>query len=63
MDLSGPANELVRGDYRMCARLTRGPVLCWGENYGGELGVGVPPCAQTPIRVEVGDAEPQKPAR
>jgi hypothetical protein len=51
--LPGEARELISGPSQVCARLTRGPWMCWGENHSGSLGVGVPTCTETPVRVEL----------
>jgi hypothetical protein len=37
---ASPIVELGLGDSHTCARLTDGTIKCWGQNLGGELGLG-----------------------
>lgn len=50
VDVAGLASDVVAvaaGHYHSCARLTGGTVQCWGDNYHGQLGVGVESYGQT----------------
>ena len=40
--LPGPAAEVKIMPYSTCAILTNGKVYCWGSNFDGQLGAGLP---------------------
>jgi hypothetical protein len=52
------AIQVAAGYYHSCALLERGAIKCWGENWSGQLGVGlaVPSLGKSPG--EMGDALP-----
>lgn len=43
--------EVVRGPFRMCARMIAGSVRCWGNGQYGELGGGAAGNSSTPVTV------------
>ncbi len=40
VSVGGPVIAIAAGDYRTCAILENKGLVCWGNNYGGELGQG-----------------------
>jgi alpha-tubulin suppressor-like RCC1 family protein len=45
------AIEVAAGGSHVCALLSGGSIECWGDNQGGELGVGYTSKSSTPVRV------------
>ena len=49
--LVGSVAGIAPGGFHTCALTTLGGVKCWGANWHGQLGNGVPNCHTTPVEV------------
>ncbi len=50
-NLPGKVTALVSGNWHNCALIDSGGVVCWGENYEGELGDGTTKTSFSPVQV------------
>ena len=54
------AIAIALGSYHTCAIVKGGNVLCWGENYLGQLGIGTPAqfgYRESPVLVDLGSGK------
>lgn len=50
-NLPGKVIALVSGNWHSCALIDSGGVVCWGDNYEGELGDGTTEYRESPVQV------------